>query len=70
MLISWANPAQTTHFAEFTRSTRAPPFAARPRGRQGNGVEEEGPAQTRTTLPKPLRQGLQQVSCLLPQFPL
>lgn len=60
MLISWANPAQTTHFAEFTRSTRAPPFPALQRDRQDNGVEEEGPAQSRTTLPKLLRQGLQQ----------
>lgn len=85
MLISWANPAQTTRLAEFTRSqqtdsTRASPFAALPGDRQGNGVDEEGLAQTRRTLPKLLRQGLQwqiplevgsgRVSCLLPQFPL
>lgn len=62
MLISWASPAQATHLAEFTRSqqtdsTRASPFAALPGDRQGNGVDEEGPAQTRRTLPKLLRQG-------------
>lgn len=49
MLLSWANPTQTTHFAEF--HSTADLFH---RDRKGKRGEEKRTAQTSMTLPKDL----------------